>query len=75
MDRRQKKQEEVRRNYQRTKCGVLWGSYVRQDSELVKFCEEMKSDEDLKEALGIDSTQVTGDLHKSHSNEGVQGCM
>lgn len=53
----------------------MWGSYVRKDSELVEFCDEMKSDEDLQEAPGNDSTQVMGDLHKSHSNEGVQGCM
>lgn len=48
---------------------------MRRDGELVKFCNEIKSVKDLKEAIGNDSAYVMGDLHKSSSHEGVEGCM
>lgn len=50
-DKREKTQQEVRRNYQRIKSGVVWKSQVKRDCKLVKFCNEILSDEALKEAV------------------------
>lgn len=65
-DKGEKMQQEVRRNYQRTKCGAVWRSQVKRDGELVKFCNEIVSDEALKEAVAN---------VKSCSSGEVEGCL
>lgn len=41
---------------------------------LVKFCSELKSDEDLK-AVVNDSNQVMDELSKNHSRGEVEGLL
>lgn len=51
----------------------VWNS-LRRYGGLVKFCSELKADEDLK-AVVNDSNQVMDELSNSHSREEVEDLL